>query len=405
MACCLAAATDDGEEKQQQHRRTTDELRDLAKSVRDGTYKYDGKPRKSLDWASYNEAQLNELTDTLNLIRKFVDRASVHIPERQRRGGRGRPPVPARDVAKALLLQACFGVSDRVAAGLVRLFREKLGISREFSYKTIERGYDPGPVSELLREVFRLTNEYGNSKETTFAFDGTGEPTSTKVNYESARAEQRRRREEEDEEEKKKKKPEDDDDDDDGSSTTTTTNTASSAWPTTRHDFQYGVSSVGIHTLMYGAFNTTSDHSVSEFSRFSSLVAETRINCPSFETALADSLYANRVACEVASRYGVKLYSLPKTNATYRSHGVPSWMEMTYEFVDDPHRFLGVYHDRSLAETSHSIDKTKFPWKIRRRIPHRKDAASSLRRYVHNIRRYGYLGYLKPELVIPLPNE
>jgi transposase len=379
------------ERAKKRRRRTTEELRELAKSVRDGTYHYDGKPKKSLDWSSYNEAQVNELADTLNFIRKFVDRASAYIPERSQKG-RGRPPVPERDVAKALLLQACFGVSDRVAAGLVRLFREKLGISMEFSYKTIERGYDPGPVAELLREVFRLTNQYGNSKEDTFAFDGTGEPTSTKVNYESVRSEQRKK-----EDEEKKKEP-------DGGRGATTTTTTSSTWPSTRHDFQYGVSSVGVHTLMYGAFTTTSNHSISEFSRFSSLVAETRINCPSFETALADRLYANRVACEIASRYGVKLYSLPKSNATYRSHGVPSWKEMTYEFVDDPQKFLEVYHDRSLAETSYSIDKTKFPWKIRRRIPHRKDAASSFRRYVHNIRRYGYLGYLKPEFVIPLPN-
>ena len=61
----------------------------------------------------------------LNLIRKFADRASARVPERPRR--RGRPPVPARDVAKALLLQACFGVSDRVAAGLVRLFKGEAG--------------------------------------------------------------------------------------------------------------------------------------------------------------------------------------------------------------------------------------------------------------------------------------
>lgn len=368
-------------------RHTTDGLRELARSVRDGAYHYDGKPKRSLDFSTYNEAQANELADTLNLIRRFADRASARVPERPRR--RGRPPVPARDVAKALLLQACFGVSDRVAAGLVRLFREKLGISREFSYKTIERGYDPGPVAELLREVFRLTNEYGNSKETTFAFDGTGEPTSTKVNYESVRTEQRRRQEEEG----KKKDP------GDGGATAS----SSAAWPSTRHDFQYGVSSVGVHTLMYGAFSTTSDHAVSEFSRFSSLVSETRINCPSFQTALGDSLYGNRVACDIAARYGVRLYSLPKTNATFRSHGVPSWKEMTYEFVDDPQRFLEVYHDRSLAETSNSMDKTRFPWKIKRRIPHRKDAVSSLRRCLHNIRRYGYLGYLKPEFVIPLP--
>lgn len=376
------------------NRHTTDELRELASSVRDGTFHYDGRPKKSLDWSSYNEAQVNEIADTLNLIRRFVDSASARVPQRPARG-RGRPPIPARDVAKALLMQSYFGVSDRVAAGLVRLFREKLGMSKEFSYKTIERGYDPSPVSEILQEVFRLTNQYGNSKETTFSVDGTGEPTSSKVNYESVRSEQREGRDE------KKKE-------DGGGGCTKTTNTAASpllppTWPS-KHDFQYTASSVGVHTLMYGGFRTTHDHSISELAVFSSVMAETHINCPSMDTVLADSLYANRVACAIVARYGVKPYFLPKSNSTFRSHGVPSWKEMTYGFVEDPQGWLEDYHMRSMSETSNSIDKTKFPWKIRRRLPHRKDAASSLRRYVHNVRRYGYMTYLKPQLVMPLPN-
>ncbi len=381
-----------GEGKKKGHRRrTTDELRELASSVRDGTFHYEGRPPKSLDWSSYNEAQVNEMADTLYHIRRFVDMAVRRLPQRPQ-GGRGRPPVPAGDVAKALLLQSYFGASDRVASGLVRLFREKLGILREFSYKTIERGYDPGPVAEVIQEVFKLTNEYGNAKETTFSFDGTGEPTSGKVNYESVRSEQRRTEEEE-------RKP----GDDEGTTTTTTTTApSSSTWPSTRHDFQYTVSSVGVGTLIFGGSRTTSDHHVSELSVFSSVMAQTHINCPSMVTALGDSLYANRVVCRVATQYGVKPYSLPKSNATFRSHGVPSWKEMTYEFVDDPQEFLEAYHMRSMSETSNSMDKTKFPWRIRRRLPHRKDAVSSIRRCVHNVRRYGYLAYLKPELIEPL---
>ena len=40
-------------------------------------------------------------------------------------------------------MQAYFGMPNRVAQEFLRLFGEKLGISSEFSYKTIERGYDP----------------------------------------------------------------------------------------------------------------------------------------------------------------------------------------------------------------------------------------------------------------------
>lgn len=359
-------------------RHTTDELRELVKSVRSGTFRYDGRPKKSLDWASYNEAQLNEVNDMLNLIKRFVNIASSRVPERPRRGS-GRPPFPARDVAKALLLQSYFGVSDRVAAGLVRLFKEKLGISNEFSYKTIERGYDPGPVTEILQEVFRLTNELGNANETTFSVDGTGDPTSSKVNYESVRSEQRRRRE--------------------GDSSSA----HSPSWPS-RNDFQYTVESVGVHTKLVAGFRTTNDHSVGEISFFPSVISQTHINSPRMETVLGDSLYATRGACEIVSGYGARPYFLPKSTAIFLSHGVPSWKEMTHGLVDDPQRWLRAYHMRSISETVNSMDKNRFPWKVRRRIPHRRDAAGSLRVYIHNMRRYAYMRYLQPEFISPIRN-
>jgi hypothetical protein len=182
---------------------TKRELRELVSSVRDGTFHYyyydEGRPppKRSLDWSSYDEAQSREVSDMLALIKRFVELATGRVPpeeyERSRRRS-GRPiTIPPSDVAKALLLQSYFGVSNRVAADLVDLFKEKLGISRAFSYKTIERGYDPSLVTRVLQEVFRLTNEYGNAKEDTFSFDGTGDITSSKANYESARSEQRKK--------------------------------------------------------------------------------------------------------------------------------------------------------------------------------------------------------------------
>ncbi len=355
-------------------RRTTDELRELVKSVRSGTFHYDGRQKRSLDWASYNEAQLNEVNDMLNLMKRFVNIASSRVPERPRR--RGRPPFPARDVAKALLLQSYFGVSDRVAAGLVKLFKEKLGIANEFSYKTIERGYDPSPVSEILQEVFRLTNEYGNSKETTFSVDGTGEPTSSKVNYESVRSEQRTKEED-----------------------------SAGSWPSSsRHDFQYMVSSVGVHTKIIGGFKSTGDHSVGELSMFPSVLSQTRINCPGMDTVVGDALYTTRNDCAMVVQCGARPYFFPHINSIFMSHGVPSWKEMMYGFVEDPQGWLQTYHMRSISETVNAMDKTRFPWKIRRRIPHRRDAAGSLRVCVHNIRRCVYMVYVQPEFISPIRN-
>ena len=364
------------EEGKKGKRHTVDELRGLVRSVRSGEFEYKEKPRKSLDWSSYTEAQAYELANMLYLITKLVEEAVSRVPaEELEKRGRGRPPThfPA-DIAKVMLMQSYFGVSNRVAAGLALVFKEKLLLSDTFSYKTIERGYDPGPVTRILQEVFRLTNEYGNANEDTFSFDGTGEPASTKVNYESTRSEQRRR--------------EGGGDDDQGS------------WPSSsKHEFQYSESSVGVHTKIFGGSTSTEGHSVGERSMFPGVLSQTRINSPSMKTVLGDGLYTTRPACSMVTAAGARPYFFPHVNSIFMAHGVPSWKEMMHEFVDDPQGWLRVYHMRSISETANSMDKRRFPWTLKKRLAWRKDVESFLRRDVHNIRQYSYLSYLEPDLI------
>lgn len=357
-------------------RHTKKELRELVSSVRDGTFHYEGRPKRPLDWSSYDEAQAYELADMLYLIRMLVDEAAARLPLPEKKG-RGRPPVHSpSDVAKVLLMQSYFGVSNRVAAGFALVFKEKLRLSDTFSYKTIERGYDPGPVTRILQEVFRLTNELGNANEDTFSVDGTGDPTSAKVNYESVRSEQRRK---------------DDDAAKKGSS--------AAAWPSSRHGFQYAESSVGVHTKLVAGFRSTPDHSVGELLMFPSVLSQTHINCPRLSTVLGDGLYTTRPACSMVAQQGARPFFFPHTNSIFMSHGVPSWIEMVYSFVEDPQKWLETYHMRSMSETVNSVDKRRFPWKLRKRLAWRKDSESFLRRGVYNIRQYSYLTYLQPGLV------
>ena len=60
------------------------------------------------------------------------------------------PPVPSQDIV--MLMQAYFGMSNRITEGFLRLFGEKLGISSEFSYKTILCGYDSERTKKILDE-------------------------------------------------------------------------------------------------------------------------------------------------------------------------------------------------------------------------------------------------------------
>jgi transposase len=80
---------------------------------------------------------------------------------------------PSSDIVRIKLMQACFGIPNRVAKGFLRLFVENLGISFEFSYRTIERGYDPERAKKNFGEILRIINEASNPIEKIISTDET----------------------------------------------------------------------------------------------------------------------------------------------------------------------------------------------------------------------------------------
>lgn len=359
------------------HRLTVKKLQETVLSIRKGKFPYTEKEQKKLDFTKYNQAQINEIADVLETMRDIVDLSDQRIQQRIAAApkGPGRPAAPIKDVLKVQLMETYFGVSDRVSEGFLRLFREKLGISSDFSYKTIERGYDPQRSEELLDEVFKLTNEIGNSNEKKFSIDGTGDPCTMKVNYESKRAQQRKQKQTQAGKEKE------------------------DAFPGKKHDFQYSVLSIGTTTKIIGGFATTDDHSRGELSFFKDVVAETLGNCPGFDTLCGDGIYANRVACALLEEPEVTPLFLPKSNVTFRSKGVPLWKSMLYSLAEDPQKWLECYHDRSISETGNSMLKRREPAKIRKKLSRRKGIQEALKFNVHNIRQICYLRYLAPNLL------
>jgi hypothetical protein len=92
---------------------------------------------------------------------------------------------------------------------------------------------------------------------------------------------------------------------------------------------------------------------------FPSVISQTHINCPSMDRALGDAPYSTRNACAMVSQIRARPYFFPNVNSIFMSHGVPSWKEMMYEFVEDPQRWLSIYHMRSISESVHSVDKRR----------------------------------------------
>lgn len=357
------------------------DLQNIVTTIRGKKFEYGEKNIKQINWRTYDMAQINELVDMLELIRLSVDIAVERTTATTYHTARfpGKPKrIPDGSVTKLLLLQAYFGASNRMSSGLLKVFDTKLGITENFSYKAIERGYDPMPVGYLLDQVFFITNEWGNFSEDTFGIDGTGDTVTMKVNYESKRSDQR-----------KVKK------------SVNAKQEITTAWPKTerKSDFQYSVLSCGIHTKVIAGFSTTGNRHIGELSHAPDVIRQTHRNAPNFKVLLGDTLYAKRTVCRITASYNVALYSIPQSNATIKAKGVIEWSRMVYELILDPQGFLSVFHGRSISESVNSMMKRREPIPLRKRLPERKDTEEYLKILVHNLRQCCYMTYLDPERV------
>lgn len=344
-----------------------DTLRKIITAVRTGVYDYQERPPAPRDWSAYDLSQTREIADTLELTRYLVEAAEQRLLSRagRRARKRGRPPTPAADIAKVLVMQTYFDVPNRVAEGLLLLFGEKLGISKEFSYKTIERGYDREAVNRLLDEVVVLTNLPLEGLEKAFAPDGTAFPASRKENYANARA----RQSEGDRE--------------------------AGAWPegpppSPRRLPVFGAGMIGVRFKLYTDWEGSCDRKVGELSHFPRLVAKTKELHPEMEMIVGDGLYAGRPQCALVGQAGAIPRFLPRRNVTLKKDGVKEWSEMLLSMVRDPQRWFEGYYQREAAECGFSMVKNR-KGELRKRLPVRKETEAYLRIVQHNVRRLAQL--------------
>ncbi len=332
-------------------------VRKLIDSARQGEMDYGGRPPRRVDWTAYDLAQTRELADMLATIRELVDAADERLRERGKRRP-GRPPTPAADVAKVLLLQAYLEVPNRVAQGFVLLFAENLGLSREFSYKTVERGYDRRAVRRLLDAVFALTNEPVAGLERVLSVDGTGLSTSVKQNYErDARSGKR------------------------------------------TLGYVRAVAVIGTEYQLFAGWRSSEDPASSELALFPDALREAHAHQPGMGMVLGDGLYANRPACRLVGELGAVPRFLPRRNATLQRFGVKEWVDMLLAMKRDPAAWFADYHLRSISETGFSALKNrKGP--LRKRLSARKETEAFLDVVAYNIRRLNLLRYVAPYLPI-----
>ena len=355
------------------------ELRDIISRIREGTFEYESRDEKKTNWTKYDQAQIHEMADFLNNIRDLVDEAKISImePTAQNINKVGRPPIDPFDIVKVLLLQTYTGSPNRVAEGLLLLFGEKLDISKHFSYKTIERGYDRETVNEILDEVTRITNKTVGDTEDTDSIDGTGFSASNKVNYAAKRQKQNSKRS------KSRFNVKGDETVDD---TFPKSNTGKK-----KMDFVYSVLSVGVrHKLISGSL-ISHDHSIGETTMFPEVFRQAVANHPNIEKFLGDGIFSCRKLTDLVSRDDITPYFLPRRNVTFKSKGFAGWYDMLNLLHDDPQGWLRDYHMRSISETVNSMIKCRFGSHLRKRLNNRKETETKLKLVAHNVRRIGYL--------------
>jgi len=135
----------------------------------------DREPRK-IDWVAYNLSQINNIKETLNFIRKEVNKCDY--PPRKV----GKPLTDPKVLTKAILICEAFGLTERDAQGFLGVFGKSLGI-KEIDDRVIGNAYDKQEVAYILQQIFdRIKDSDG-----ILSGDGTGLETSRKQNYGSNR--------------------------------------------------------------------------------------------------------------------------------------------------------------------------------------------------------------------------
>ncbi len=329
-----------GQPKNQKER-----LQRLIGDIREGLHHYEPRPVEKRDWARYDEAQAHELADTLESFCRIIEQ----VREPEMIPARGRPSIYLpKDLAKIILLQQVFQISNRATVGYVRVFKEKLGIRKIPCYKTIERAYGNSDVYRVLAVVFDETVKKANGSIRGFSVDGSGIPTSVKGNWERDKSENKE----------------------------------------VAGRFDGAVMMVGLPVQVVTAFVPRPIGFVSEVRTLRGLVEKSVMNTGGLRGIVsADAGFQSRENCDLINEGGGVPRIFPRRDVSRKSLGSVAWAPMLTALLRDPQRWLREYHQRSLSETDWWVYKNQFPRPLRRRLKRRRGCEHLSRFVVYNLVR------------------
>ena len=280
------------------------------------------------DWSAYNEIKTRRFQTFLSLLLLVVD--AMPLPSLYK--GKGRKPIPIRDIIVCLAVKVYYKMSYRDAVSELKRHQEELKLAKVPHFNTLRKYMLDPRVTAMLGILLLLVVQPIAPLETVFASDATGFASSRKSEYYTVVIKGRKMVKENNATkllQKKKKK-----------------------------DFVKMHITIGTVTQMVAAAVATigKRHESTQLESMVKIVA--RIF--SVKEWLGDSGYLARKACNLVARLGAQPFFWPKSNSTTKSRGSYAWSDMVELFRRNIEEFKRHYHQRSKVESVFSVIKEYF---------------------------------------------
>ncbi|MDP2789097.1 MAG: transposase [bacterium] len=279
------------------------------------------------DWYEYNEAKTQRVQTFLSLLLLILD--TVPLPSLYK--GKGRKPIPIRDIIICLSLKIYYKTSFRDIIGELKQHKKELRLEKVPHFNTLRRYMIDPRVTVILGILLVFLIQPIAAFETVFASDATGFGTSRKSEYFTVVLNSQAKKDAKNKKllQKKKKK-----------------------------DFVKLHVTIGtVSQMVVCAVSTIGK-------RNDSTQLETMVKMVSsvfkIKEWLGDAGYLSRKACNlVTKQHGIPFF-WPKSNSTAKSRGSYAWSDMITMFKNNLESFKKHYHQRSKVESVFSSIKNYF---------------------------------------------
>jgi len=285
------------------------------------------------NWRDYEYLYRQRMKGMALELRAMIDESSSFVVEEF-----GRPSLlEAREKVFVILVKEIFRLSNRKAAYLLPL----LGISKDISYKTVERLYSDPLVLMILNNLFISSVMRKGISSADTSGDGTGYSLTVTKHYRSMR--------EKDGEFVKEGK------------------------------FVYSFALMDLATRMYVGYAVSVKSERDAYHKALEMIGKMRIDLKSIRL---DKYYSGQSILNDFNE-NTMIFLIPKRNSRIR--GRRNWREIIRRFMDDPMSYLREYFRRNASESGFSSDKRTTGGLIYQRRKDRKETSGFCKGLIHNL--------------------